>query len=156
VWREPLCDTTLRATNFGLRRNQKRVTCSCTSAFRPFGKEHRDLALGGQGDLGTELAAFPVEADTTTASIFALKSHMIISQSNSHAGNLMQEQRGFLCSICFKPVNLNQCKLDELGRPVHEDCYQRWLLHMPPKKKVQGAGLLQNLRTKLRSIIGRR
>jgi hypothetical protein len=139
-----------------IKKKSKKGYLQLYKCFSTFWKRTPRFGPGGQGDLGTELAAFPVEADTTTASIFALKSHMIISQSNSHAGNLMQEQRGFLCSICFKPVNLNQCKLDELGRPVHEDCYQRWLLHMPPKKKVQGAGLLQNLRTKLRSIIGRR
>jgi hypothetical protein len=46
----------------------------------------------------------------------------------------MPEQKDFLCSICFKTVNLKRCKRDELGRPVHEDCYEKWLLHMPQKR----------------------
>ena len=71
----------------------------------------------------------------------------------------MPEHKGSLCSVCFKPINLKllkQCKLDELGRPVHEDCYEKWLLHMPPKKTVQRLGFLRKLGTRLTSIIGRR
>lgn len=28
-----------------------------------------------------------------------------------------------LCFICKEPVNLEDCKTDELGRAVHENCY---------------------------------
>ena len=28
-----------------------------------------------------------------------------------------------LCSLCSKVVELENCKTDERGRPVHEDCY---------------------------------
>ena len=27
------------------------------------------------------------------------------------------------CVICSKPVRLNECKVNDLGEPVHEDCY---------------------------------
>jgi hypothetical protein len=27
------------------------------------------------------------------------------------------------CIICRQPVNVEQCKTDQLGRPVHENCY---------------------------------
>jgi len=27
------------------------------------------------------------------------------------------------CWICGKPVELESCKFDEHGQPVHEDCY---------------------------------
>ena len=29
----------------------------------------------------------------------------------------------YFCSICCKSVDLGTCKIDEHGRPVHEDCY---------------------------------
>ena len=35
----------------------------------------------------------------------------------------MSGEDSFLCSICFKPVNVKTCKIDELGRPLHETCY---------------------------------
>jgi hypothetical protein len=28
-----------------------------------------------------------------------------------------------LCSLCNKPVELTTTKVDENGRPVHEECY---------------------------------
>jgi hypothetical protein len=59
----------------------------------------------------------------------------------------MSEQKSILCSLCFKAVNSKQCKLDELGRPVHEECYEKSLLYMPPKKTVQRVGFLRNLGT---------
>jgi hypothetical protein len=37
-----------------------------------------------------------------------------------------------LCSICFKSVNLKDCKIDEYGRPVHETCYAARVLHTLP------------------------
>jgi hypothetical protein len=27
------------------------------------------------------------------------------------------------CWICDRPVQLENCKIDERGKPVHEDCY---------------------------------
>ena len=66
----------------------------------------------------------------------------------------MQEPRGFLCSICFKPIDVKQCKVDENGRPVHADCYDKWVLQTVPKKKNVGPiGFLRRLG---RSLIGRR
>src|SRR2546423_1580980 len=38
--------------------------------------------------------------------------------------------------LFFKLVNSKQCNLDELGRPVHENCYEKWALYMPQKKTV--------------------
>jgi hypothetical protein len=41
----------------------------------------------------------------------------------------MRENKPFLCSICFKNIDLTESKTDHCGRPVHEDCYARMLLH---------------------------
>jgi hypothetical protein len=51
----------------------------------------------------------------------------------------MQEDKSFLCSVCFKSIDLKQCKADDRGRPVHEDCYTRMLLHQhfPSKNMVK-------------------
>jgi hypothetical protein len=43
----------------------------------------------------------------------------------------MQELRSFLCSICFKNIDLTNSASNERGRPVHEDCYARMLAHQP-------------------------
>jgi len=40
----------------------------------------------------------------------------------------MNEQQ-YLCSICFQPISLEDCKSDERGRPVHENCYARKTLY---------------------------
>jgi hypothetical protein len=29
----------------------------------------------------------------------------------------------FLCRICGKPVSLQECITDDIGEPVHKDCY---------------------------------
>ena len=35
----------------------------------------------------------------------------------------MTGEDSFLCSICFKNIRLEDCQVDEDGRPVHENCY---------------------------------
>jgi hypothetical protein len=65
----------------------------------------------------------------------------------------MPEQRGFLCSICFKPIEFKDSKIDESGRPVHPDCYEKWVLHTPQKKNVQRVRFLQDLANRLTKII---
>ena len=37
-----------------------------------------------------------------------------------------------LCSICFKSISLEDCKIDEDGRPVHEKCYATRALYALP------------------------
>jgi hypothetical protein len=37
----------------------------------------------------------------------------------------------FLCTICKKAVNLESCKIDETGQPIHEGCYLAQLLYNP-------------------------
>jgi hypothetical protein len=37
-----------------------------------------------------------------------------------------------LCSICQKPVELETCKTDHNGDPVHEACYVARLSHPKP------------------------
>jgi hypothetical protein len=51
----------------------------------------------------------------------------------------MLHETRFLCSICFKNIDLNKSKTDDRGRPVHEDCYTRMLLHqqLPLKRPVK-------------------
>ena len=31
------------------------------------------------------------------------------------------------CAICGKPVRLEECKVNDFGKPVHEACYAKWL-----------------------------
>jgi hypothetical protein len=68
----------------------------------------------------------------------------------------MPEQRGFLCSICFKPIDVNHSKIDESGRPVHSDCYEKWVLSTGPKKHGQRMRFLRDLGNKLTKLIGGR
>jgi len=48
----------------------------------------------------------------------------------------MEKEDCFLCSICFQPIILQNCKIDEDGRPVHEHCYTQMLLHASASKKT--------------------
>ncbi len=41
----------------------------------------------------------------------------------------MSGEKAFLCSICFRPIELTSCRIDEAGRAVHEKCYAQMLLH---------------------------
>ena len=44
-----------------------------------------------------------------------------------------------LCSVCFKSVNLKDCRMDEYGRAVHEKCYAaRMLYTLPSAGKPSG------------------
>ena len=44
----------------------------------------------------------------------------------------MAGEHSSLCSLCFKSVNLKDCKIDEYGRPVHEKCYAARVLYTLP------------------------
>jgi hypothetical protein len=46
----------------------------------------------------------------------------------------------FLCSICFKPIQLERCKIDEDGRPVHELCYVELMHSIPLHKDARHEG----------------
>jgi len=48
----------------------------------------------------------------------------------------MGKENCFLCSICFQPIILENCKIDEDGRPVHERCYAQMLLLASASKKT--------------------
>jgi hypothetical protein len=41
----------------------------------------------------------------------------------------MAGEGSFLCSICFQSVSLEDCKIDEDGRPVHENCHEAKVLY---------------------------
>ena len=43
----------------------------------------------------------------------------------------MHGEDAFLCSICYTPVELENCKIDENGRAVHSDCYDKRVQHRP-------------------------
>jgi hypothetical protein len=67
---------------------------------------------------------------------FSLENCRFQADSGTHRGGASMHEKGaFLCSICFQPINLDQCKIDEDGRPVHESCYTDRLLFAVPKKK---------------------
>ena len=48
----------------------------------------------------------------------------------------MSEDRAFLCSLCFVPINLSTCKIDESGRPVHAECLANRELYLSTRKSV--------------------
>src|SRR5215472_10960645 len=55
-------------------------------------------------------------------------------------------ERRVLCSICFKPLDLSRCKIDEDGHPVHEQCYMERLhflsqVKKPPTNERTGSAL---------------
>ncbi len=74
----------------------------------------------------------------------------------------MANENSFLCSICFKGVNLEDCKIDEDGRFVHEKCYAaRALYPLPSAGKAGGKspGTVQGWRGlgwNIMRIVGRR
>lgn len=43
----------------------------------------------------------------------------------------MAGESTFLCSICFRTISLEDYKVDEDGRAVHEKCYATRMLHRP-------------------------
>jgi hypothetical protein len=47
----------------------------------------------------------------------------------------MSGNKAFLCSVCFKPVDLTICKMDEDGRAAHEKCHAERLLNTPPQRR---------------------
>lgn len=59
----------------------------------------------------------------------------------------MHQDSAFLCSICFQRINVNNCKFDEAGRPVHQECLAtRDLYGRVPKrtaKKIEWRSLWQ-------------
>jgi hypothetical protein len=74
----------------------------------------------------------------------------------SHGGTFMCGKGAFLCSICFQPINLDECKIDEDGRPVHERCYAERLLYVSPKKKPRHEEAWQGLASRFMRIVGRK
>jgi hypothetical protein len=46
----------------------------------------------------------------------------------------MPGEKPFLCSICFQPIELAKCKIDDSGRAVHETCHEQMMLHTAIKK----------------------
>jgi len=42
----------------------------------------------------------------------------------------------FVCVICGKPVRLEECKVNDLGEPVHELCYAQKLKEETKKRKT--------------------
>jgi hypothetical protein len=36
------------------------------------------------------------------------------------------------CAICSRPMTLEECKIDEYGQPVHEQCQYTRLSMKPP------------------------
>ena len=50
----------------------------------------------------------------------------------------MRETRPFLCSLCFKPIAIQNCKIFQDGRVMHDECYEEhsaYLSSSPDQKK---------------------
>lgn len=41
----------------------------------------------------------------------------------------------FVCAICGKPVRLGECKVNDFGEPVHEECYAE--KHKEEKEEIE-------------------
>ena len=52
-----------------------------------------------------------------------------------------------LCNICCKTASLENCKTDEFGQPVHEDCYVSRLTKKKPFALKVSAEILYFTRT---------
>jgi hypothetical protein len=50
------------------------------------------------------------------------------------------------CSICGKEVPLHDCKTDEQGRAVHEECYARRIKQQPPRPNTDSGSGMEALR----------
>ena len=50
----------------------------------------------------------------------------------------MREERftAVPCTICNRPVRLNECKVNDLGEPAHEDCLADQLKEEIKKRKT--------------------
>lgn len=74
----------------------------------------------------------------------------------------MTGEDSFLCSICFKGISLEDCKIDEDGRPVHEKCYAERMLHRststgkPSGKSLSDVSEWRSLGRKIMRIVARR
>ena len=55
----------------------------------------------------------------------------------------------FLCSICFKPIRLEQCKIDGEGRAVHEQCQLYKMRFVPPDTHPQQGKVWRSLGRRL-------
>ena len=67
---------------------------------------------------------------------------------------MSEEESPFLCSICFKPIRLENYKIDEDGRPIHEQCYLDKMRFVPPDKNARHGIGWRDLGRKLRRIFG--
>ena len=79
------------------------------------------LSFEGQARKPSEKAARPAD-------------HLIVVhglRESNHRVMLCTKSEKFTvsCSICGKPVPLRECKMDDYGRPVHENCYIAVVLH---------------------------
>lgn len=43
----------------------------------------------------------------------------------------------FVCAICGKPVRLEECKVNDLGEPVHQLCYAEKIKEESTKRKAK-------------------
>jgi hypothetical protein len=74
----------------------------------------------------------------------------------------MAGEDSFLCSVCFESISLEDCKIDEDGRPVHEKCCAKRMLYtLPSSGKTSGNGRRpvqgwRGLGWKIMKIVGRR
>lgn len=74
----------------------------------------------------------------------------------------MAGEDSFLCSICFKSLSLEDFKIDEDGRPVHEKCYAARALYTirsagkPSGKSSGHVRAWRGLGWRIMRIVGRR
>ena len=67
----------------------------------------------------------------------------------------MSREDSFLCSICFKSISLEDCKLDEDRRPVHEKCYAASMLFTSPLAGKQSGKHLRDTQQGWRGLVWR-
>lgn len=62
----------------------------------------------------------------------------LLSKAISHPVNTFMEDRltAVPCVICARPVRLDECKVNDLGEPVHEGCLAERLKEEIKKRKA--------------------
>jgi len=57
-----------------------------------------------------------------------LQSLQFRNQLVERATSMGERVRTVPCTICCKPVRLEECKVNDLAQPVHETCLAEWMM----------------------------
>ena len=67
---------------------------------------------------------------------------------------MSEEDSSFLCSICFKPIRPEKCKIDKEGRAVYEQCHLDKMRFVPSDKNARHEKRWRDLGRRLTRLMG--